>query len=99
MYEFIFFAVIMYESYIFLQKLQARASRERAPQARSASCERAARAARAKPELTSCPDQAAPNLCRSDHSHLFKSRYIESDQNIQIQFYMQRRSNYDCLTM
>ncbi len=58
------------------------------------SCERAARATRAKPELTSCPNQVAPDLCRSDHSHLFKSRYIESDQNIQIQFYMQHRSNF-----
>ena len=63
----IFFAVIMYEFIYFLQKLRARASGERAPRARSASCERAAaRATRAKPELTSCPDQAAPDLCRSD---------------------------------
>ncbi len=51
----IFFAVIMYEFIYFLQKLRARGSRERV-----------ARAARAKPELTSCPDQAMPDLCRSD---------------------------------
>ncbi len=25
---------------------------------------------RAKPELTSCPDQAAPDLCRSDPIHI-----------------------------
>ncbi len=55
----------MYEFIYFLQKLQARASRERAPRAASVRCERAARAARAKPELTSCPEQAAPDLCIS----------------------------------
>ncbi len=60
----------------------------------SARRERAARAARAKPELTSCPDQAAPDLCRSDPIHLFESRYIESNQNIQIRFYMQHRSDF-----
>ncbi len=35
-------------------------------QAHSTSCERAARAARAKPELTSCPNQTVPDLCRSN---------------------------------
>jgi hypothetical protein len=56
----------MYEFIYFLQKLRARASRERAPRAHSASCKCAAQAARVKPELTSCPDQAAPDLCRSN---------------------------------
>ncbi len=69
------------------------ASMQRELRARSASRERAARAARAQPELTSCPDQAAPDLCRSD-LFIIESRYIESDQNIQIRFYMQHRSNY-----
>ncbi len=55
----------MYEFIYFLQcKIKAASASE--PRACSASCERAARAARAKPELTSCPDQAAPDLCRSD---------------------------------
>ncbi len=40
-------------------------------EAASASCEGKAQAARAKPKLTSCPpDQAAPDLCRSNPIHL-----------------------------
>ncbi len=54
----------MYEFIYFLQcKMKAASARE--PRAR---------AARAKPELTFCPDQAAPNLCRSNPIHLFESR-------------------------
>jgi hypothetical protein len=56
----------MYEFIYFLQKLQVRASRKRVLQAHSASCKHAAQAARAKPKLTSCPNQAAPDLCKSD---------------------------------
>jgi hypothetical protein len=121
-------------------------------EAASACRERAARAARAKPELTSCPDQAAPDLCRSvapdiynirvsiiqglfpeksdyslkksnrpsrfvwfssdffvhyrysdivengcnrsDPIHLNSNLDIESDQNIQIRFYMQHRFDF-----
>ncbi len=49
----------MYEFIYFLQcKIKAASAHE--PQARSASCEGAVQAARAKPELTSCPNQAAP---------------------------------------
>jgi len=40
--------------------IEQAASAQREPRGRSPSCERAARAARAKPEHTSCPDQAAP---------------------------------------
>ncbi len=56
MYEFIYF---LYEFIHFLQcKIKAASACE--PQACSASCKCAARAARAKPELTSCPNKAAP---------------------------------------
>jgi hypothetical protein len=58
----IFLAVIMYEFIYFLQCKNKRCGRARAASTRR---EHAARAARAKPELTSCPDQAAPDLCRS----------------------------------
>ena len=63
----IFLAVIMYEFIYFLQcKIKAASARE--PRACTA---------RAKPELTSCPDyQATPDLCRSDPIHLFESRYL-----------------------
>ncbi len=67
MYEFIYF---FYEFIYFLQcKIKAASARkpracstsaQRELQARSASCECGVQAARAKPELTSCPDQAAP---------------------------------------
>ncbi len=66
----ILFSVIMYEFIYFLQcKIKAASAREpqaratsaqRELQAHSASCKRTARAVRAKPELTSCPNQAAP---------------------------------------
>ncbi len=57
----IFFAVIIscMNSYIFGRSCEC-------AQAASAHRERAALAARAKPKLTSCLDQAAPDLCRSD---------------------------------
>ena len=51
----------MYEFVYFLQcKIKAASMRDPRARAASACCKRAARAARAKPELTSCPDQAAP---------------------------------------
>jgi hypothetical protein len=57
-------------------------------QAASARHEHAVRAARAQHEPRgqspsspcSCPNQAMPNLCRSDTIHINKSRYIELDQ-------------------
>jgi hypothetical protein len=71
MYEFIyFFAVIMYE-FICVLHHKIKAASARKPQVRAASVQRklqarctnrarATRAARAKPKLISCPDQAAP---------------------------------------
>ena len=49
-----------YDFYFFLSLCKRAASAQREPRGRSPSCERAARAARAKPEHTSCHDQAAP---------------------------------------
>ncbi len=63
MYEFIYFAV---QNKSCERARAASARRERAAQAASAQH----KAARAKPKLTSCPNQAAPDLCRSDPIHL-----------------------------
>jgi hypothetical protein len=84
----IFFAVIMYEFVYFLQKLRARASRERVLRARSTSREGEAQA-----HLLPRPGRARSLYIRS-YSSIIKSRYIESDQNIQIGFYMQHRSDF-----
>ncbi len=93
----IFFAVIMYEFIYFLQ-CKIKAASARAPRARSASCKRTAWATKAKPELTSCPDQTAPDFCRSNpivSYNQISNLVIESDQHIHMQFYMQHtRSNF-----
>ncbi len=51
----------MYE-FIYILQCKIKAASAREPRARRG-CERAARVARAKPELTSSPDQAAPAGC------------------------------------
>jgi hypothetical protein len=67
----IFFAVIMYEFIYFWQKLQAHASRERATPARNASAQRELLAHSMSREGEAlAPNQATPDLCRSDPIHL-----------------------------
>ncbi len=60
LYEFIYFSQCKIKAASAREPRACSVSSQRKLQARSASCKRAVRAARAKPELTSCPNQAAP---------------------------------------